>query len=425
MLYVANDGGLYVFNEITEEWKNLSTGLDITMYYDVAVSQKDSIMLVAGSQDNGTKYKNNQSEWKLLNNADGIYSFINPLNENIQYTSTQNGALYRTKDGWETQTPIWPPGVFGAFETPFLIDQNDAQTIYAAYGEVYKSVDEGNTWSIISNLAPALSSAKLTLLAVSKTDSKVIYTGNKYYGQFFFTNNGGATWSGFSEPNHGPNQYTNIKVDPNDANRIFVTKSGYLTNDKIYVSDNNGTSWLNISYDLPNVPVFCVLLDEKSDPTNLDIYVGTTIGVFHKRDKDISWEYVGIGLPNTRVTDLEIRHNFHILTAATYGRGIWELDISAINTSTAVTQPSKYQNKITLVNSLAQGSLLFHSSLEFQANLNFTVFDLNGSSIFQSLNNSMIADADFKLCLPPLPSGGYIITVSSPSIFESFKFVMN
>jgi hypothetical protein len=53
------------------------------------------------------------------------------------------------------------------------------------------------------------------------------------------------------------------------------------------------------------------------------IYVGTDRGVFRARFGASGWQRFGKDLPNTLVSDLRITPG--VLTAATYGRGAWQI----------------------------------------------------------------------------------------------------
>jgi hypothetical protein len=61
------------------------------------------------------------------------------------------------------------------------------------------------------------------------------------------------------------------------------------------------------------------------------IYAGTSNGrVFRTEDAladDPAWMLVTGNLPEAKVTDLEIDDDPHVLTAGTYGRGVWQLEL--------------------------------------------------------------------------------------------------
>ena len=69
----------------------------------------------------------------------------------------------------------------------------------------------------------------------------------------------------------------------------------------IFETTNGGTSWTDISGDLPNTPVDWIVVDPMISGT---IYVGTDIGTFYTSSMGTSWSVLGSGLPNVVVSGL-------------------------------------------------------------------------------------------------------------------------
>src|SRR6185503_11883941 len=67
------------------------------------------------------------------------------------------------------------------------------------------------------------------------------------------------------------------------------------------------------------------------DPT---LFVGTDVGVFFSTDGGVTWLSAGTELPNVPVTDLEYRVASNALYAATFGRGIYALQLLPVPTPT-------------------------------------------------------------------------------------------
>ena len=105
----------------------------------------------------------------------------------------------------------------------------------------------------------------------------------------------------------------------NSSQSVYACFSGYTANVKVYYSYNVGASWTNISYDLPNIPVWSIEVDASNN-----VYVGTDYGVFYKASGATNWEPYYNGLPNVPVSELAINENEDQLLAATFGRGIWK-----------------------------------------------------------------------------------------------------
>ena len=97
-----------------------------------------------------------------------------------------------------------------------------------------------------------------------------------------------------------------------------------MANEKVYFSNNGGTTWQNLSGGLPNVPVVSI----KCEPGNTNgVYVGTDIGIFYRNDALANWVYFSNGLPVTEINDLDIEGGR--VYAATFGRGVWSSPLHA------------------------------------------------------------------------------------------------
>ena len=110
---------------------------------------------------------------------------------------------------------------------------------------------------------------------MAKGNSNVIYAGCSN-GRVQVTTDAGSTWN---LRNSGlPSAYcTRIATDPNNPSTAFATFSGFTSGSKVYKTTNSGVSWTNISGNLPNIPVNCIVISA-SNVNN--IVVGTDLGIF-------------------------------------------------------------------------------------------------------------------------------------------------
>ena len=117
-----------------------------------------------------------------------------------------------------------------------------------------------------------------------------------------------------------------------------------------YGSTDAGSTWQNLTNDLPNAPVNAVLVDPE-DPAI--VYVGTDVGVFVTTSisqcaivSQNCWSAYGTGMPAVRVTTLSaVDSNGETwLRAGTKGRGVWQAELASTalkaTTATATIAPS-------------------------------------------------------------------------------------
>lgn len=424
-IYVCNDGGLYRYNEITEEWKDLSNGLIITEFYKIAHSQQDSIFVIGGTQDNGGRKRVSSTSWEATNGGDGMEVAVNPINDQTIYTTYYGGMLYRSYDQWDNDTyyDISADPNSGAWVTPYLIDPNSPTTLVAGYNDVWRSTNEGDTWTQISSNITG-GSDNLEVLDVAPSNSNVIYTGKG--NDLYYTSNLGASWVTKLVPDSSGTfeDISSVMVHPKNQNKVYVTKSGYGNKSKVYMSLNNGTTWTNITYNIPNVPVNCIQFDRLSDSTNMDIYLGTDVGVFYKKDSDLTWQYFGIGMPNTQVSDLEIFYPTGKLRAGTYGRGIWENDLKRTDYPVSTMNINTQTNEIVLLQNPINQSIELSISSDQNNQYNVRIFDESGRTL--QINNFLVEKGKLNYSVPvqTLSNGIYLIEITdNRSTKKVFKIV--
>ena len=322
-LFECNDGGLYKTSNNGSSWNHLGSGLVISQLYRLGVAQTVDDDVIAGLQDNGTKALLSGT-WYDVIGGDGMDCLIDYTDEDIQYGSLYYGRIYRTTNHWASDTRIDNNGIneSGAWVTPYCLDRNDHETIYAGFENVWKSTNKGNSWTKISSWG----NYSLRSIAAGY-DSDYIYAAT--YSSMYMTSDGGSNWSNITSglPTSSAS-ITFISVKDDDPNTVWVSLSEYNSHG-VYESTDGGSSWTNISTGLPQLPTNCVIQDTSN--SELVLYAGTDVGIYVKEGSS-DWEMFYDGLPNVVVTELEIYYDDtdpadSRIRAATYGRGVWESEL--------------------------------------------------------------------------------------------------
>ncbi|MBK9254536.1 MAG: T9SS type A sorting domain-containing protein [Saprospiraceae bacterium] len=333
-LFECNDGGIDYTENGGTTWVNISDGLVISQMYKLSVSQQRPADVMTGLQDNGSKNLEN-GKWRDVTGGDGMHCIIDPINPNIKYGSYVNGqAIYRTTDNWQTMDNIvenHPEQGKGAWLTPFILHPQNPLTIFIGMTQVWRSDNRGDTWQAIS---PVLSSdERIENLEISQTNTQVMYAATRT--KLFKTSNGGSSWNQiYSTDRTSP--ITNVKADPLDANKLYLSLGGYVASKHLLVSVNGGSSFQSIASNLPNIPVLDIEIHKETG----HMYVGTDLGVFFKTKDEQEWQRYGNLLPNTMVRDIEIAYNEGYLYAATYGRGLWRAPIAQSSAHNFIVNPT-------------------------------------------------------------------------------------
>lgn len=330
--FAATDGGLYKTTNTGTSWSSLNANMTIAEIYGMGQSASNSTKVLGGLQDNGTIFRTGTA-WSKVLGGDGMKCFVDRTNDVYEYGELYYGDFYRTSNTWGNNTGISPnTSETGAWVTPWIqgYDAN-GQTLYAGYSNVFKSTNRGSSWSAISAWSGTTTVVNMAACPTSTTTLYVI-RGNVLYK----TTNGGSAWTNITGSNFPSGaSLTYVAVNPTNANKVWVTFSGYSSGNKVYYSSNGGTSWTNTSNGLPNLPTNCVVCGSGATEP---VYVGMDVGVYYKDNTMSFWQPFMTGLPNVTVTELMIYSGVPAkLRASTFGRGFWESDLF---TSTSGTPPT-------------------------------------------------------------------------------------
>lgn len=378
-LYVGSDGLISTSTDGGNTWNNISEGLGIRQFYNIAISNSNPNLFVGGAQDNGTTIHTAGNGWVGWLGADGFEAIIDPSDNNIIYGTSQNGRFYKTLDGGQTRVAITQPGD-GAWSTPFVMDPTNNNTLFVGTDVVRKTTDGMNSWTSISS--DFGETTKITDLTIAPTNNQYLYVAKR--NKIWRTVDGGQNWS--SIQNGLPNQWiTHIAVHPTNPQKIAVTFSGYSAGEKIYISQDGGSSWTNISTNLPNIPANTIVFHNGSEG---GIYIGMDVGVYYRDNNNTNWTAYNTSLPNVPITELEIQYLDNTLKAATYGRGMWESPLYNGSTGTTCGNTNLALSKTVTVSSEATSSFVGGNATDGDINTYWNSNNTDGEWLYVDLGES-------------------------------------
>lgn len=313
-IYSSSDGGIYKSVDGGDNWADLTAGLGIRQFYRIDCSQTDPTMYGGGAQDNGSSI-HRSTGWIDWLGADGMEMEFSYTNANVVYGTSQNGQLYRSTNGGTSYTTLPQPSS-GQWVTPFAVHPTRDSIVFVGWTGVYKTVNRGANWT---NISASNITTTLACLTVSLSDPDYIYTSNGTV--MYKTTDGGATWAAA----FAPSTITSILVHPTNPLKIWITTSSSGTS-RVMESIDGGNNFTSIAGSLPAVAGRTIVID-KDDPKE-GLYVGMNTGVYYRDNTMSDWVPFLTGLPLVAVNELDIQQSARKIRVGTYGRGIWETDLS-------------------------------------------------------------------------------------------------
>jgi len=149
---------------------------------------------------------------------------VQPGNPNVVWVGHNNGELYVSSDGLSA-TPTWRAvtGLPARFVSRIVFDLANTNRMYVAFGgfvagNLYFTDDGGATWTGIGTALPA---APILALTIGRHNSQILYAGTEV--GLFASENGGQSWSA---SNDGPANVPIEELTWFDDNTIVAATHG-------------------------------------------------------------------------------------------------------------------------------------------------------------------------------------------------------
>ncbi len=145
-----------------------------------------------------------------------------------------------------------------------------------------------------------------------------------------------------------PTRVSTIEPSRFVEGRCYVAFDAHRSDDDepyVYVTEDFGETWKSIRGNLPSGSTRCL----REDVQNRDLlFAGTEFAVYASLNRGQSWTKLNNNLPTVAVHEIAIHPTAGEIVAATHGRSLWILDVSALRQMTADTlkdKPTLYKPK--------------------------------------------------------------------------------
>lgn len=330
-IYAGNDGGIYWTDNGGSIWHEISTGLVISQAYKIGQSATVDDLVINGYQDNGTSLFDDGT-WTAVNGGDGMECAIDQIDSQYKYATVYYGSINRIY-GINNQGQIAGNGVNGiteegAWVTPFILGENDPNTMFIGYKNVWRSmnVKASNTSSVKWKKISTINTGNLDVLEQSPVNTNILFASSS--NALFVSKNAleeSPTWSSITNRLPSTSAISDIETSPFEENTVFIVQDT-----KIYKSTDLGLNWIEITGSLPAIHFNSITYYKNSQE---GLYLGSDAGVYYKDKSMNDWIPFNNGMPaSVSVRELEIYYDPNSpsgdrIKAGTYGRGLWKSDM--------------------------------------------------------------------------------------------------
>jgi photosystem II stability/assembly factor-like uncharacterized protein len=329
------------YNQPTAQFYHVST--DNAFPYNVYSGQQESgsVGIASRGNDGQITYR----EWHPVGAEEYGYVAADPLDANIIYGGKISRHDKRTGQTQNIAPEAVRSGKYRFIRTaPVLFNPIDKKTLYYAGNVLFKTMNGGNSWQIISpDLSRENYETPSSVGIYTSNDMKtmprrgVIYTVAPSYkdintiwcgtdeGLIHVTRDGGKTWKNVTPPEITSwSKVSLMDASHTDANTVYAAVNRIRCDDMrphIYKTNDGGKIWKEIVNGLPNDPINVV----REDPLHRGLlFAGSERAVYVSFDEGEHWQSLRLNMPATSIRDLVIKDDD--LVIGTHGRSFWILD---------------------------------------------------------------------------------------------------
>ena len=363
----SNDGGANVSFNGGRSWTEQDQ--PTAQFYRVTLDNDFPYHIYGAQQDNSTVRIASRTteggigtrDWFDVGGGESGWIAPSPKDSQIVFAGSYGGLLtrYDHHTGQLRDVNPYPNNPMGSgadvlkyrfqWNFPIVFSPHDPNTLYAGANVLFKSTNEGLSWTPISpdltrndKSKQASSGGPITkdntsieyydtifTVMESPLQAGTIWSGSDD-GLVYLTRDGGKNWSNVTPPSAiMPEwiQINSVEASPNDPATAYVAATMYKWDDNrpyLYKTNDYGKTWKKIINGIPD-GAFTRVIREDPNKRGL-LYAGTETGLYVSFDDGERWQSMQFNLPVVPITDLAIHKREQDLVAATQGRSFWILD---------------------------------------------------------------------------------------------------
>lgn len=325
---LSTDGGIFYSNNNGLSYTDRNIGIRTLQFYSCALHPTLNYYL-GGTQDNGSHSL--QSSGPItgsieVHGGDGGFTHIDENEPQFQFSATTRSSFRRSTNSGVNWSSVTFSTTIGQFINPTDYDDINNRMYCSGSSGTYtlwENPQSGSTFTVVSIAGATPNSVRS--FKVSPFTSNRVFMGSAG-GAVLRVDNANTALptainiTGATMPQVNGNVVSSINTGTND-NFLMATYSNYGLQ-KVWMSSNGGTSWTNVSGNLPDIPVrWCMFYPED----NTKAIIATEMGIFETDNLNgASTVWVQNGtFPSVKTNMLQYRISDGTILAATHGRGFF------------------------------------------------------------------------------------------------------
>lgn len=363
-MIMGDDGGAQVTLDGGENWSTYHNQ-PTAQFYRVTTDNHFPFRIYAAQQDNSTVRISHRSadggigerDWEPTAGCECGHIAPDPRDPEIVFGGCYDGFIERLdhRTNYSQMVHVWPDNPMGhgaasmkyrfQWNFPLFFSRHEENALYTASNHLHKSLDGGQSWTVISPDLTRNDSSKLgpsggpitkdntsveyycTIFAADESPRlpDVLWAGSDD-GLVHVTLDGGRRWNNVTPPDF-PEwiQVNSLEPDPHIDGGCYLAATMYKSGDYrpyLYRTTDYGKTWTKIIKGISENHFTRVI---RSHPEiERFLFAGTESGVYFSTDDGSQWHPLQLNLPIVPVTDLTIKEDK--LIVATQGRSLWILD---------------------------------------------------------------------------------------------------
>jgi photosystem II stability/assembly factor-like uncharacterized protein len=363
-MIMADDGGAGVSYDGGETWSTYYNQ-PTAQFYRLTADNHFPYRIYAAQQDNSTIRIHHRTQggaitekdWEETAGCECGHIAVDPTDNEVVYGGCYGGFIER-KDhisGFQRALNVWPDNPMGhgvenmkyrfQWNFPLFFSPHDPKKLYTASNHLHATVNEGQSWDVIS---PDLTRNDPTKQGPSGGPITKDNTSVEYYCTIFaaaesprvkgllwtgsddglvhVSRNGGKTWENVT-PKDMPEwiMINSLEPSPFEDGSCYLAATMYKSGDYrpfLYKTTDYGKTWTKIVQGIDPAHFTRVI---RTDPSREGLlYAGTESGMYISFDDGANWQSFQLNLPIVPITDLLVKDKN--LVVATQGRSIWIMD---------------------------------------------------------------------------------------------------